>query len=137
MRFSRFPRSFQRPITARRLAAARKAIQRERDKAGLFAFELPKVTPEERCKAWDKGADEWWTHLRDFNAKQWREGRRILFAMPAERRRTIVERWNAAPYPGSSEYFLEFMNGRCAETRTLHDPQDADGYELAWAGDQL
>jgi len=53
MKFHRqHPRSF-RPVTGRRLSAARRALQREKESVGLFPELQPTETPEQRIARLD------------------------------------------------------------------------------------
>lgn len=110
MRFAPFPR-FERPaVTKQRIAAAARAIQRERERAGLFVDELgPRETPEERVARLDQEAAAYWQRLRDGHARAWREARRQLYDLPEEQKRAILDVWQRGVYPATPEYLLDLI----------------------------
>lgn len=113
MRFKRYPRWIVREATPLRIANSRRAIEREAAKIPLFAEQVRAVeTPEARLSSIDIQQAKNWQDRRDSIARSWREGRAVLQAKPPPERQRLLARWNAAPYPGSSEYFLEFVHQR-------------------------
>jgi hypothetical protein len=72
MRFARYPRWEPYEVTPRKLAAARRAVQREKDRYPLFPELLTHQTAEKRLEAIATSRDEWWQDMRDHQAKQWR-----------------------------------------------------------------
>lgn len=116
MRFDRFPRCPLRGMTPRRLARHAQSIKREQERVELFADQVAWETPEERIARIDTGVLAGWQRLRDSHAKGWREGRRLLRQLQAERQREILDAWNGKRWlPGSIEYFLDFLGRATAE----------------------
>lgn len=98
--------------TPRRLAAARKALQLQREKCPLFAEEIAagQPTPEERIKAYDRDIIERMHIMRQFTAYQWRKGRRELKAIPENEQQELLNYWNLRKFgPLSSEYFADLV----------------------------
>jgi hypothetical protein len=104
--------------TPRRLAAARKAIDRERGVGTLFV-DAPAMTPEERIARFDAGQLESERELRDRRARLWRTARARLLALPADRRRLLLEWWNGTDCPGDPSYLLGYID---QEERGQFDP---------------
>ena len=69
-----------RGITPRRLAAAKRALKRQRDKYPLFADQIAarQPTPEERIWEMDIKFVLQWDKLRQATCKKWLELRRII-----------------------------------------------------------
>ena len=116
------PRAVARPLTDRRLAAAVRALARERDECPLFADDIAEEqpTPEERVRAIDAAQAAYWQRIRDFNARTWRAARRILNSLPAKERARLRAEWQSAPYPASASSFADFLwqrTGRSASGR--------------------
>lgn len=87
----------------RREAAARRAIQRERDRMPLFAADVTETTDDrrERSQAGDIASARFWRRER---ARDWRLVRRWLRDQPDELRAAILEKWNRGTYPATPEY---------------------------------
>ena len=100
-----------RGITPRRLAAAKRAHQREVDRLPLFADQVAaeQGTPEERIERFDQDQLEHNQGRRDLAAKHWRWGRRQLSFLSAEIRIDILELWNATSIPANAAYFADFV----------------------------
>ncbi len=112
MRFERFPHWTPRTATPKRLANARQAIERQAASVPLFADQIRvEQTAEERLAAIETQNARWWQRLRDVTARQWKAARAALWALPEATRRELLARWNAAPFPGSSECFADFVRG--------------------------
>jgi hypothetical protein len=75
MRFTRFPRVETSPPSARRVAAAKRAVQAEKDRYPLLPELVTHHTPEVRLAAIDRHRIEWWQEQRNFRAERWREAR--------------------------------------------------------------
>jgi len=99
--------------TPRRLAAARRFLQRERDKAPLFAAEIAtsQETPEERIARLDRYCEDLFQGLRSLAARQWREGRRMLRELPSEVQAELMAYWNddRTWIPRKAEYFCDMV----------------------------
>ena len=110
VRFSRCPYRYQRrAITRQRLTAATKAIERERQRDGLFADVQAYETPEERLARLEAEQEAWVRQMRARWLEEWRRIRAALCAAPAERRRQIVAAWRTCGWPGSPEYIATFL----------------------------
>lgn len=113
MRFARMarPEAGARGITPRRLAASKKWIAKELDKAGLFAeevaAELP--TPEDRITDHDASVVQGIAERRQWQADRWRAVRAKLFAYPDAERAKILAAWQYSNVPGDPAYFGEFL----------------------------
>ena len=106
MRFTRFPRGETSPPSARRVAAAKRAVQAEKDRYPLFPELVTHHTPEARLAAIDRHRIEWWQEQRNFRALRWREARSSLRALPPGPRTAIMRYWQKAFLPGDATYLL-------------------------------
>jgi len=112
MRFTPFPKVGPDDVrvTPQRLAAAKRALQRERERAGMFVEELgPRETPEERIARQDAAWVAHWQRMRDRYARAWRDARRLLVSPPAEQRRQLRAEWRTCGWPGTPEYFMTWL----------------------------
>jgi len=82
--------------TPRRLAAAKRALRRQRDKLPLFADEIAagQPTPEERIKYFDEMHVEWLKRRRKYTASVWRRARKALREMDEAEQRRLLKFWN-------------------------------------------
>lgn len=108
IRFKRYGRIEEqvRGITPRRLAAAKRALQRERDKLPLFADIIAETqpTPEERITKIDTGLIGQMFEARNRIAAKWRECPRALRAMPADESAHLLWHWNRSMMPADTTY---------------------------------
>lgn len=112
--FERALRTEARGISPQRLAAARRAIEKDRENNALTP-ELVKpynVDPETRIEHADARYCLVADALRTHYAKCWREGRRMLMDMTPEMRRDCLDLWNREMYPLTGTYFVEHCR-RC------------------------
>ena len=109
MRFIRLPRPAVRPINTRRIAAAERALQRERDKFPLLADWVAEQQPsaEERLDRFQTAEFSRQQGRRDVAAASWRRSRALLRLLPQETQGELLARWNKAACPGTSEYFSD------------------------------
>lgn len=130
MRHETMPRAVARPLTERRLAAARRALRREREHCPLFADDIAdeQPTPEERVQLIDAQQLAHWQRIRDYNARTWRAARRILFSLPAEKRDQLLAQWQSAPYPASASSFADFLWQRTGRSAS-REVAEAEGRE--------
>ena len=114
MRHSVRYRPKPRGVTSRRLAAAKRALSRERDRYALFADELAanQETPEARIDRFDQRMLNQEQGHRDLAAKHWRWGRRQLDAVASEIRQQILQAWNLSFTPPEAHYFADFVRTR-------------------------
>lgn len=109
---SRTPKTPRERDHGRRLPHAVRAIERQKEKAGLLAPLMEFETPEERIQRFNASEARGLLTARDRQAAEWRRARSLLRSLPLEERRRAVEAWNAAPYPTSAEYLLGFLGKR-------------------------
>lgn len=128
MRHETMPRADARPVTNRRLQAARRALLRERDACPLFAGDIAEEqpTPEERVRAMDAEHVAYWQRIRDYNARTWRSARRILCSLPAEEQDRLRAQWQAAPYPASASSFADFLWQRTGRSASRERAEEED-----------
>jgi hypothetical protein len=118
MKFRRqHPRSL-RPITGRRLSAARRALQREKASVALFPELQPTETPEERIARLDAEAQAHVQRMRDRTAATWRRARRSFRTLTPAQRDYVLAQWNATHWhpPHEAHYFADLI-------RTATKPQ--------------
>lgn len=111
LRFVRYGgRPTAREWTPRRIAAAAKAVQRERDSVPLFPEMARYTSVKERQADMDQFSIDMIQGFRDHSAKNWREARRLLRALPAITREGIIRYWNRAGLPADPVYLLDVIN---------------------------
>jgi hypothetical protein len=103
--------------TPRRLAAAKKAIQREKDKWELFPENQTKVTPEERIARTDAGSIRVQKENRLKTARDWRIARASLRSLTEPLKGEVFRAWQTGMYPGTPAYLISLITG------ALRDPQ--------------
>jgi hypothetical protein len=120
------PRAHARPITSRRLQAAKRALQRERDQCPLFADDIAEEQPteEERVRMIDAAQVAHWQRIRDHAARTWRAARRILFSLPADEQDRLLAEWQAAPYPAGASSFADFLWQRTGRSASLERAEE-------------
>ena len=109
--------------TPRRLAAAKRALARQREKLPLFADEIAagQPTPEERIRMFDDAYISWRKKMRAFTASMWLKGRALLREMPEMERNEFLDYWNHRwKGPKRAEYFLDILRTKCG---VYHDPK--------------
>ncbi len=100
MRHDKFPRNERKPANPRRIAAAKRTLKRQR---------------EERIEK-HEDFQQVWQHLRDHEAKAWREGRRLLAEKPAKEQALLRFIWQVSNIPGSGAYLCGFVKTYLAKT---------------------
>ena len=110
MRFTRYPRAESYQITPRKLAAARRAVQREKDRYPLFPELLTHQTAEQRIASIATSREEWWQNVRDHQAKQWRLARKSLHDLSPGPRAAITRYWQVCGFPGDPVYLLSIIH---------------------------
>jgi hypothetical protein len=111
MKFRRqHPRSF-RPVTGRRLSAARRALQREKESVGLFPELQPTETPEQRIARLDAYAQEHMQRMRDRTAAMWRRVRSAFRTLTPAQRQYVLAQWNASNWhpPHEAHYLADLI----------------------------
>jgi hypothetical protein len=112
-------------VTHRRLAAAARALLREREECPLFADHIAdeQPTPEERVRSIDAAQVANWQRIRDYNVRTWRSARRILNSLPAAECDRLRAEWQSAPYPASASYFADFLYQRTGRSASREQSQ--------------
>jgi hypothetical protein len=82
MRFTRYPKGEAYQITSRKLAAARRAVQKHKDRYPLFPELVKHQTAEERLASIANDQETWWQLMRDRHANVWRKARQNLNRLP-------------------------------------------------------
>ena len=102
-----------RGVTSRRLAAAKRALKRERDNLALFADEVAaeQPSPEERIEHFDRRILDAEQSMRNLTAKHWRWGRNQLEKHP-EHKEQILAQWATSWCPPTGNYFADFVRTR-------------------------
>lgn len=121
-KFERGLRWRERSSSKQRLAAAKKALANERERAGLFGDQVAATqpTPEDRIAAIDSGLEQSHAEDRTRTAQQWRQARRTLRALPEAVRGPLLFRWNAGGWPKHAVYLLGML--RTATTKAEGRP---------------
>lgn len=105
--FGRDYKAPSRGVTPRRLAAAKRAIQRDRDNNAL----TPELVRPENCdpitriQHHDRRMDAFTENMRAFKSRTWRKARRRLRCLPREVQRLVILTWNYQHYPREAAYF--------------------------------
>lgn len=93
-------------ITPRRLAAARRAIEKQRKAAGMFADQIIIETPEQRVDRLNAQALEWQKAMDVFRKKQFLEAKRMVESWPRKKQERFFKRFREVRYPPTSVYIL-------------------------------
>lgn len=97
-------------ITSRKVAYAKRALEKKRAKAGLFGEELMRFkTIEERFEMMKFRKKELVKNMRHFEAKAWREARKLFksFSYNPSLQKKIIEYWNNSEIPKNGTYLIE------------------------------
>src|SRR5260370_37474937 len=89
MRFTRYPKGEAYQITPRKLAAARRAVQREKNRYPLFRELLKHQTAEDRLASIAVERETWWQEMRERQAHPWSKARQALRDLPPGPRRAM------------------------------------------------
>jgi len=109
MQFEPFIKATRRPVTGRRLAAARRALQRQADAVALFPELAPTETPAERVDRFDAECVAAVQRWRDHAARTWRRARRQLRALPPEQRAAVLAQWQNKFLPKQAHYLADII----------------------------
>jgi hypothetical protein len=110
MRFTRYLKGEAYQITSRKLAAARRAVQREKNRYPLFPELLKHQTAEERLASIANEQETWWQLMRDRHANLWRKTRQNLNRLPPGPRTAIKRYWEICGCPGDPVYLLTIIH---------------------------
>ena len=101
-----------REVSPRRLAAARRALQRQADAVALFPELQPTQTPQERCEQADRETVAMVQRWRNAEAQNWKRARRLFRALPTTTRAEVAARfWDNRFMPKTAVYLLETIRG--------------------------
>jgi hypothetical protein len=110
MRFNRYNFRVKQPdLSDKKLNNAAKAIERQRQKMGLFADFTETMTPEQRIRLQTDAYNERVIENRARLAAMWRECRKAIYSLPSEQREQILAEWNRCKYPGEPAYLKDFL----------------------------
>lgn len=102
----------------RRIGSAKRALKREREKAGLFGEELMRFTSvEERKSQINQRSTDFVERMRKLDARFWREGRAFYYSLSKEEREEIRTYWKKVPYRKEGMRFASLM------TQLKRDPK--------------
>ncbi len=108
----RLPKTKRRCVTPRRLAAAKRALKKQRDKYPLFREQIAAKQPTPEQRIWDmdtKFVNEW-DALRLATCKQWLELRRIIRKeVCTELKDEFLSSWYTVSHPADPYYALDFL----------------------------
>lgn len=94
----------------RRIGSAKRALKREREKAGLFGEELMRFTSvEERKSQINQRSTDFVERMRKLDARFWREGRAFYYSLSKEEREEIRTYWKKVPYRKEGMRFASLM----------------------------
>ena len=110
MQFQPHIKATRRPVTGRRLAAARRALQRQTDAVSLFPELAPTESPEERIDRIDTDTVEMVQRWRDYAARTWRKARRKLRELTPEQRTAVLKRWSNPHLPKQAHYLADLIH---------------------------
>src|SRR5512143_4355340 len=112
MKFDRYIRAERRPITGRRLSAARRALQRQADEVALFPELQPTETPEQRIARLDADAQAHHQRIRDHTAATWRRARRALRSLTPAQLAQVMDRWHCTNWhpPHEAHYLADLIH---------------------------
>ena len=110
LRFRRMERFVPPPVSGRRIAAARRAVERDKDRNALTPELVRHHTPEERLNALAIGMDKTERDWRDHRAQGWRSCRRRLRNLPEITRKGVVRLWNLGICPLEPHYLAGYIH---------------------------
>src|SRR5260370_2610703 len=114
MRFTRYPKGEAYQITSRKLAAARRAVQREKDRYPLFPELVRHQAAEDRLASIAVERETWWQEMRERQAHLWRKARQALRDLPPGPRASIKCYWKICGCPGDLVYLLTIIHQHSA-----------------------
>ena len=112
----------RRGITPRRLAAAKRALRKQRDKCPLFADQVAAIQPTPEQRIWDMDTQFvfHWDKLRLATCKKWLKLRKIIREeICPELKNEFLVSWSKMKYPAdpyyASDFLLWLIRNRCSE----------------------
>lgn len=129
MRHGICPHRAARGGTPARLAAAARALCRERERLPLFAGQVAaeQGTPEERISRLDRDFLEYEDRQRGLAARQWRIGRRLLEGVSEQIRSVLLQQWDASSVPAEAAYFVDYVRTRLRRWGIIEGPFNRHG----------
>lgn len=100
-------------ITPQKIAAAKRALKKERERAGLFTDELMRFkTIEERFEIQEQRRKNFVNRMRSFEAKMWIEARKLFRNLKhhPEVQKNIIKSWNKFPVKDPA-YLIDLIHG--------------------------
>lgn len=115
MRFRRYALRFEeRTVTSRRLAAAKRKLEKQANALPLFAEHIraEQPTPEQVVAKADDNFRRFCAGMRAHEAQTWLRGRALLRALPKAQRLALLAEWDAAHMPATAVFFVDFLRTR-------------------------
>jgi hypothetical protein len=113
LRFRRWPRhpGHVNGVNPQRLSAARKALAKEREKAGLFCHLVAATQPtaEQRIATTDLGIETRFREERFDRARCWKDARAKLRGIPEPNHCSVIFAWNMSSCPADPAYLLNHI----------------------------
>ena len=111
MRFKRYMlKETSYEVTPRKLAAAKKAIERDRERCGLFPEMMQFTTVDDRVNAIARHRQLWVAERRQIQADGWRKARRLLRDLPPTTRAAVRRYWAHGVFPGDPGFLLGLIH---------------------------
>lgn len=110
LRFKRYIRHQVREITPRRMAAAQRSIDKDKEQYALFPDLIRFNTPLERIKSMNKIAHDALQTRRNHRAANWIKARKIIRSLPTLQRDGALKYWNhGTQCPADPSTLLDFL----------------------------
>lgn len=108
MFFKKTPKNLDECLTrsTRRISAARRAVQRQKDKYALVPELVTSQTAEERLDKREATIIAWNKERRHQLAVDWIRARRMLRELPEPKRKSALAYWQRKIYPGHPGYLI-------------------------------
>lgn len=111
MRFTRYMlKETSYEVTPRKLAAARRAIERDRERCGLFPEMMQFTAVDDRVDAITRHRQLWVADQRQHQADGWRKARRLLRDLPPITQAGVRRYWAKGVFPGAPVYLLGLIH---------------------------
>jgi len=99
----------RREWTARRIANAKRAVQRDHDSVPLFPDMVKHKTVDDRIMEIEKDDFDYKLRMRAYQAAKWREARKAYFALPPRTRQGMKKFWDKSPVPAEAHYLMSVI----------------------------
>jgi hypothetical protein len=125
MRFERSHWTYMKDLPSqRKIAAAKRAVERQKENLGLFRDIIPVETVDERLQRINKETNEMVTRQRQATLKRWRIARGILRDLPDDIRQKLLAEWNFSLIPADPGYLLDFLWDKGYKREQTHVIED-------------